>query len=487
MSTLRALLKQPLHDAPPSVAQRAALVMEPVAKTPITATSKNGAKKPKPNAVAAQERLRPEPDVHALARFLHYSHALEILLFYKDADRYSALFSEAERVPLASQICSTYLDAGARLRVSISSSHVTAIQRELDASCELVPPSEDLFDEAQAEAYELLRLDLYPRFLELYASLHGCVRANENTVAASLAEVLSGANPATCASFEAFVRETFCEEALLFWLEAHSFALLFSSRDLCECAAAMCTVYVKEGAEHEINISDEARRGILQRVAANEVDSSLFVPAQKELADYLEHDVFPRYLEWAHARIKQVAVGSGGGFGGGGGDGAHRRSTALMGSTVIDTNAELARSEMRRFMTGPHLATVRQVATELNALEHVDLWADIQAFKLLFAPADRRKAARRIVSTYLADGARRKAALPHGILTELRDELEASADDVNPAAFDRLEAEVFVLISDNMYGESARRIASCAESPGPSDGSAAEGGCGATGGACSLM
>ena len=89
---------------------------------------------------------------------------------------------------------------------------------------------DDVFDAAQQEVYELMRLDLFPRFCEQLNSLSMQDETSE-AQAASVSEVTSGTNPAATRSFMRFAREQQCEETLLFWLEANDYALLFQPSD----------------------------------------------------------------------------------------------------------------------------------------------------------------------------------------------------------------------------------------------------------------
>ena len=73
---------------------------------------------------------------------------------------------------------------------------------------------EDVFDQAQEEVYELMRLDLFPRFCEHLAALAAAGETAE--VRAPDMKAVLGTNPPATRSFTRFTREQLCEEALLF-------------------------------------------------------------------------------------------------------------------------------------------------------------------------------------------------------------------------------------------------------------------------------
>ena len=57
----------------------------------------------------------------------------------------------------------------------------------------------------------------------------------DEVVAESMSQVLSGINPPATRSFMRFARDELYEEALLFWLEANDYALLFQKMDQISC------------------------------------------------------------------------------------------------------------------------------------------------------------------------------------------------------------------------------------------------------------
>ena len=60
-------------------------------------------------------------------------------------------------------------------------------------------------------------------------SLHPLAQAE--LTAESIKQVLAGTNPPATRSFTRFTRDQLCEEALLFWIEANDYALLFQPLD----------------------------------------------------------------------------------------------------------------------------------------------------------------------------------------------------------------------------------------------------------------
>ena len=193
-----------------------------------------------------------EKDISSFARFLSQNLCLEVLLFWKEVEQYKTLFTPEERVALFSKIYELYCVEGAHWQVNFRGAHVETMKKcfKKDGSVDS-NLDEDIFDAAQQEVYELMRLDLFPRFNEHLSLLAGGGLADE-AVAENLSQVLSGTNPPATRSFTRFCRHELCEEALLFptGFAANSAVLgaLASSTDVAIFSDALNHASIVDGA-----------------------------------------------------------------------------------------------------------------------------------------------------------------------------------------------------------------------------------------------
>ena len=154
-------------------------------------------------------------DISSFARFLTDQHCLEVLLFWKEVENFKGLFDNSEKAALFTKIYELYCEPGAHWQVNFRGQYFKDIQA---ASKEGAKGNvdEDVFDAAQAEVYELMRLELFPRFQEQLVALSLLAEETESK-ATSVSDVTSGTNPSATRSFMRFCREQMCEECLLFW------------------------------------------------------------------------------------------------------------------------------------------------------------------------------------------------------------------------------------------------------------------------------
>ena len=392
-------------------------------------------------------------DILAFASFLRNKESLEILLFYKDVERFSGLFSDNERRALAKKIYDTYIKAGARCQMMLMGIDTRKFQEALASPDDAFDDVfDDMFEAAQQEVFELLLLDHYPHFLDSPTFSSSC----EQPVASSpsLADVLSLSNRKANASFFSFAREEFCEEAVSFWLEAKSFKLLFRQCDLDERAKRICDTYIDESAPSVVNLSGSVRDAIQRSIADNHISNTLYVPAQDEVSKYLELDVLPRYLDWK-SRLPSVQpiaqAGNPTGL-----RNWRRRSTAA----AMETHMEIAKERMKELLSGPKANVVRAVAREIDALESVEFWLKVQNFKLYFTPFDRLKAARSIFFEYLDAGSRNTLAVSDDAYKQARAHIDFESDttDATDATFALAEKDTLALITENMYQACMHRL-----------------------------
>ena len=184
-------------------------------------------------------------------------------------------------------------------------------------------------------------MELYPRYCEEVSdedNHHGEEEAE------SLTNVLNGSHPKQARSFTRFSREQFCEEALLFWVDANNFScacfhplaqplaqpyasghgprarasaracalggvdlgslaaggvhvrrLLFQSVDLRNRAAAIFDTYMSAKAKARVNVPERMCTAVKAALSDGRVSNDLFLNAQKEVELFLKNDVFPRY------------------------------------------------------------------------------------------------------------------------------------------------------------------------------------------------
>ena len=179
-------------------------------------------------------------DISSFARFLKDNKCLEVLLFWKEVEQFKGLFTREEKAALFTKIYDLYCKPGAVWEVNFRGAHVKDITKAKEDGGDKGDVDEEVFDAAQLEIYEMMRLDLFPRFADgvkklsgarvstsaallrstlalhsPYLSLHlryiGLVEDAEER-AKSISEVTSGNNPAATRSFMRFLREQMCEE-----------------------------------------------------------------------------------------------------------------------------------------------------------------------------------------------------------------------------------------------------------------------------------
>ena len=149
-------------------------------------------------------------DISSFARFLTDQHCLEVLLFWKEVENFKGLFDNSEKAALFSKIYELYCVEGALWQVNFRGhflKDITAAKEEgMKGNVD-----EEIFDAAQLEVYELMRLELFPRFQEQLQAL-ALLAEDTETKAASVSDVTSGTNPSATRSFMRFCREQMCEE-----------------------------------------------------------------------------------------------------------------------------------------------------------------------------------------------------------------------------------------------------------------------------------
>ena len=391
-------------------------------------------------------------DISSFARFLTHSFCLEVLLFWKEVEQYKSLFSPDEKKVMFKKIYELYCMPGATWQVNFRGEYFKDIDNAMkENQTGDIDFEEDVFDKAQEEVYELMRLDLFPRFCEHLAAI-GRGGETDEVRAPDMKSVLSGTNPPATRSFTRFTREQLCEEALLFWIEANDFALLFQKLDLQSRAKAIYETYLSASAKYKVNVSDRIIKPIADAIGANDdrVTNALFLEAQRDVNVFLEQDLFPRYQEWCDEREASGAATRGAG------------APAPLAADVaaLSGDKEAKRSACAAVLQGPEegLNKMRQVAEDLDAGENIDFYVDVRQYKLLFQEDDRRNTAARLYDRYVDPNSNRLVTfsddVAQGLHAAVREQKSAAPD-----IFEKAEREVLNLITDNIYPKYAKAVA----------------------------
>jgi len=389
--------------------------------------------------------------ISTFARWLSQSKALENLLFWKEAEQYKGIFMPEDRVVSARHICELYVTSGATWQVNIRAN----LRSEIEVEVAAADPSEEVFDRAQHDIYELIRMELYPRYCEEVSdedNHHGEEEAE------SLTNVLNGSHPKQARSFTRFSREQFCEEALLFWVDANNFSLLFQSVDLRNRAAAIFDTYMSAKAKARVNVPERMCTAVKAALSDGRVSNDLFLNAQKEVELFLKNDVFPRYQEWyaqgGTASADLVTPSTSVACASPSRPGALKESSHWTSrSSLLDSDRGSVRAALVELLSVPEeLANLRIIARKREAEENLDFYLAAKEYTLLFSDQDRLDQAGHICREYLDPSSVRLVNLPNEMNERIRnmvmEEKRAPADLLEPAI-----NEVLALISSNIYKE----------------------------------
>ena len=131
-------------------------------------------------------------DISSFARFLKDNKCLEVLLFWKEVEQFKGLFTREEKAALFTKIYDLYCKPGAVWEVNFRGAHVKDITKAKEDGGDKGDVDEEVFDAAQLEIYEMMRLDLFPRFADGVKKLSG---ARVSTSAALLRSTLALHSP----------------------------------------------------------------------------------------------------------------------------------------------------------------------------------------------------------------------------------------------------------------------------------------------------
>lgn len=409
-----------------------------------------------------------EKDISSFARFLSQNLCLEVLLFWKEVEQFKTLFTPEERVALFTKIYDLYCVEGAHWQVNFRGAHVETMKKcfkpdgTVDDNLE-----EEVFDAAQLEVYELMRLDLFPRFNEHLALVSGGGLADE-VVAENLSQVLSGTNPPATRSFTRFCRHELCEEALLFWIEANDYSLLFTPMDQLSRAQSIFDTYMSPKAKYKVNVADSKCKAIAEAIQRKEVTNALFVSSQKEVATFIEQDLFPRYETWVKGEGKPRKHG------------VDDELASLLDEKRLGDRDQMRSALIELINMPAQLEGIRGTARKMDAEEALDFYIDCKKYGLLFTDQDRRETAMRLYTRYVDAKADRLVTIPDEITRQLQEDI-VQKQTSDPKVFKKAEADVLNLMTDNIYPAYIKAKAAARESaPAP----AAEKPAGGGGGCC---
>ena len=118
-------------------------------------------------------------DISSFARFLKDNKCLEVLLFWKEVEQFKGLFTREEKAALFTKIYDLYCKPGAVWEVNFRGAHVKDITKAKEDGGDKGDVDEEVFDAAQLEIYEMMRLDLFPRFADGVKKLSGAPRVSQ--------------------------------------------------------------------------------------------------------------------------------------------------------------------------------------------------------------------------------------------------------------------------------------------------------------------
>ena len=130
----------------------------------------------------------------------------------------------------------------------------------------------------------MMALELFPNFWDAIKSQkhRGATSLTALTAETNLKDVLGDEKEVTL--FSEYCKSHFCEEQVLFWLEARDHKLLFDPYDVLSQGQLIFDAYMNAAAELRVNISDTAMRAVQAKLNAKAVDTTLFDEAVQEVA-----------------------------------------------------------------------------------------------------------------------------------------------------------------------------------------------------------
>ena len=140
---------------------------------------------------------------------------------------------------------------------------------------------------------------------------------------------------------------------------------------------------------------------------------------------------------------------------------------------------ERSREAVRKLLenpTGPESRQFFDIANDMDAVENIKFYHDVQEYKKLFQAQDRIERAKRIYEMHLDPQCDRSVTLPD-MMTKNIEKKVKSGEEVPPEFFKKAEFEVLRLIVDNMYpvylkneAAAAQKADAPADAPPPSGG-----------------
>ncbi|KAJ5076370.1 diflavin flavoprotein a 2-related [Anaeramoeba ignava] len=104
-------------------------------------------------------------------------------------------------------------------------------------------------------------------------------------------------------AFHRFLCDEFTEETLDFWVDAENYAQIpDNNKSQAPLAKQIFHDYLRYGAEKEVNIDHFARVECSDRIKNNDIDRTIFLTAQRQIAELLQSDLLKRFLRSPEAK-----------------------------------------------------------------------------------------------------------------------------------------------------------------------------------------
>ena len=110
--------------------------------------------------------------------------------------------------------------------------------------------------------------------------------------------------------FKEFSTRTYCNENILFFLDAENYQSLPGTDYMIRTAVKIVRKYIQEKAQLQINISSKTREEILKKVLG-EASRTIFKKAQDEIFRLMETDALPKFISSPEYEKMMQCVGVG--------------------------------------------------------------------------------------------------------------------------------------------------------------------------------
>ncbi|KAG9285122.1 hypothetical protein G9A89_008469 [Geosiphon pyriformis] len=153
------------------------------------------------------------------------------------------------------------------------------------------------------ENSENLNQSLELKNYDQFSSLQKVVVVGDVT---SLKDILRNRNnaPFDLASFRVFTEDRMCSELIDFWCSVEAFRTIIDLETHEKQAKYIYETYISQQAPKEINISEQVRRTIHQKLfdITETLDTSIFDESQQETETLLLGNIYPKFINHVHLR-----------------------------------------------------------------------------------------------------------------------------------------------------------------------------------------